>query len=63
MKVLMYRSPGTDDMKIACRTVDEAINCFRADAGVILDGDDDGYHVALWAEEISEEQLAKLEEV
>lgn len=61
MRVLFYRSQGTDDMEIVCRTVEEAINCFRADAGVIL-GDDGQYDIELWSEEMSEEQLANVAE-
>ena len=62
MRVLIYRSQGTDDMSITCRTVEEAIACFRADAEVLLH-DGDPYIIELWTEEMSEEELAAVEEM
>jgi hypothetical protein len=58
MKVLMYRSQGTDDMVVACVNIEEAVNCFRVDARKIIGGEDDGYKIAMWAEELTEEQMA-----
>lgn len=61
MKVLIYRSQGTDDMQIVCRTVEEAVNCFRADADAILGGEE-AYEVELRSTEMSEEELANVQE-
>jgi hypothetical protein len=66
MRVLIYQSQGTDDIAIACRSVEEAINCFRADAEVMLhdtNGDGEGYDVHLSQAEMTEEQFANMQEV
>lgn len=63
MRVLIYRSQGTDDMRIACRTAEEAINCFRADAEAMLGGDDGGYEISLMAADMTEEQFANMQEM
>lgn len=62
MKVLIYRSQGTDEMNIACQNVEEAINCFRADAEAILRGETP-YEIELSCVEMTEEQLANVAEV
>ena len=62
MKVLMYRSEGTDEMTIACRTVEEAVNCFRADAETLLHVDGD-FKPEVWPAEITEEQFAAMQEM
>ena len=66
MRVLIYQSQGTDDIRIACRTVEEAVNCFRADAEVILsgmNGDGESYDVHLSQVEMTEHELANVQEV
>jgi hypothetical protein len=62
-KRIVYRSAGTDDVSIVCSTVEEAINCFLADAEVMLEGGCDGVEISLSVTEMTDEQMEALEEV
>ena len=60
---LVYRSPGTDDIQIVCGSVEEAVNCFRADAEVLLHDGESDYQIDLMTTDMTDEEVAAIPEV
>lgn len=63
---LCYRSEGTDGQKIVCDSIENAINCFRADAEAFFeDLQRDGlpFEIELTTLEMSDAEIAAVQEV
>lgn len=62
---IVYVSPGTDEIKIVCDSLENAVNVFKADAEAMLDDTfhDDGMEITLSIVEMTDEEVAAIEEV
>ena len=67
---LVYQSEGTDDMKIVCGSVENAIASFRADAETFMEqanGRDNGmsnpFPITISFVEMTDEEFDNMEEV
>jgi hypothetical protein len=61
MRRLIYKSTGTDDLAIACGTLEEAINLFKADAEVAMQ-EGHAIEIQLYSAEMTDEHFAALQE-
>jgi hypothetical protein len=58
---LIYVSTGTDEIKIACSTIEEAVTLFKLDAEVALQ-EGNAIEIQLFSAPLTDKQMAALAE-
>ncbi len=63
---IVYRSEGTDDVKIVCDSIENAVNVFKADAEAMLDDStfhNEGMEITLSVVEMTDAEVAAIQDV